>query len=192
MLFSILLLWILLYTHWLPNLETDLKCSRLLINYFFITMIISTWIPPIYVHNRLAVHVGLILILFVTFYFFIQVNEKMIFMTIMLSSSSIAYMLHRFFYFPVDWTSHSFRLLMMVLFVMGAFLAFNQLIERIAYLWSGSIVTHGLIILTNREMLNPIMLGEQTFLDFCGLAMLLLVVIQYGVMPFFTYIRSRL
>lgn len=191
MFLSILLLWILYYTHWLPGLEKDVQCSRWIINGFLLTMMVSSWLPPIHLDSRVAIHVGMIMIGIASFYCWIQINEKAIFLVLLLSSCSLVFMIHRIFYFPVDWDSLSFRIFMIVFFVFGAFLLFQQFIERAAYLWSGCLVTHCFLLSAYFEMFNPAVLGEQTFLDFCGFAMLVLVLIQHGMGPFWIRLRNR-
>lgn len=190
MLFFILFFWILLYTNWLPRLEKDLHCSRTYIYLFLCLMIVSHWIPHIDLDSKWTIHVGLIMIIFICFYFFTHITQKIFFLSILLSSSSIAFSFHEVYHIHTDWTLFSFRLLMIFLFVFGAFIAFKELVERVTYLWSGCWITHGLILYAHQDMLNPAVVGGQEFMDFCWLAMIILVLLQYRMKPFLSRFRN--
>lgn len=191
MLFSILLLWILLYTHWLPHLEKQLHCSRWQMNLFLVLMILSYWIPLLYLTSRFAVHVGFIFIIFLFFYFFVHVREKVRFWVMLLSASTIAFTLHWICFLPVDWDDQTVRLFMFSFFAIGSFLPFSSFYERIAFLWGGCLLIHVLLLIVNGEMLNPVVLGEQPFLDFCWFAMLGFVLLEHGIHSLRIHLRGR-
>lgn len=190
MLFSILLIIILLYTDWLPHFERHVPYSRRLISCFLWVMLSTYWIPRIEVDSGFMIQVGLIFMGLLCLYFFMQIHQKLFFLSVLLSSCSIAYCFHEIFHIHLDWTSRSFRFLLIFLFVIGAFVVFKDFLEQMTYLWSGCFLTYGLILWTHREMINPIVVGEQEFMDFSWFAMLILVLLHNWVKPFLTSVEN--
>lgn len=185
MLFPILSFWILLYTNWFPDIEKKLRCSRKIIYFFLLSMVGSEFISPIGLGEFFSIHIGFLLILVTCILFFIQINEnqRLPILSVLVSSSTIAFSFHEIYHFHMDWSLSSFRWFLVILFVLGALIAFRDLIGQVVYLWGGYLVTHCMIVFAHQEMLNPLQLGNQDFMDFCWLSMILLVGAHYGINP---------
>lgn len=182
MVFGIIFILILLYTGWLPTLAKESRYSANTIYFFLLTMLMTSFFSWFRLHERLWIHVSWLLLLVACICLFYQIRayKRGWFLSVVLSSASIAFSFHEIFHLHTDWTQLSFRVLLLLLFVCGGLLAYRTWVERICYLWSGLIVTDVMILCSHQDMLNPIIIGEQDFLDTCWLLLLFLMLAHFG------------
>jgi hypothetical protein len=192
-LLCITILCILFFTGWLPGLEQELSVNKRDLFIFLALSFGLTGRSPWNVNLALQIHPG-IFVLFILFFIFlkkISLVRLLRLASFSLCTSSLLFFWHEMFRMSADWSHSVFRMVTAVVLPLGAMAVTKALGEKILFLTLSLLSLHFLLLYFHREVLNPILIGEEAFLDTFWLTMSVFILLTDPVPSFVLWIKER-
>lgn len=189
----ILTLYILIFTGWFSAFTQDLGASRRMIGSFLIMAAVLAQTPAIPVQSTFSIQPGSLTLLGLLYAFGRKTNRQF-----WVSSSSLAIFLgsalffwHELTHVDTDWTDPIFRLVALLLFIPIVMGCTKRIEEQIVLVISGFIISHLWILFFHHDMLTPLVLGNDEYLDTVWICLVSLFVLHYALRSLTVWRKRR-
>jgi hypothetical protein len=160
-------LFILIMTGWFPHLAEELKTQQKTILSMLLLTIVLTESPFLPIQTTLLIHPGFIALigLFLALINRISEHSLILLSSIFLFIGSILFFLHEMGHVDTAWNDSTFRTTVLILLVMLPICFTKLLVERCFLLLGSMFVVHIWVLVFHYEMLKPLVIGNDEYLD---------------------------
>ncbi|TCS93415.1 hypothetical protein [Hazenella coriacea] len=187
---------VFIQTDWLPKLELDLQADKKQILGFLVISLAMIILPSFPGSSLIQVGPGWFPGVFLFFYLLKMFPNRgyLALASISLFTGSMLFLIHEWRHLDPDWGNSYFRIVTFSLLCLISFLFSSRLNDQLLICLGGTGILYGWVMFFHREMLKPLIIGKDEYVDTTWLCLMGIVVAHYsfGWLREWIYKRKRI
>lgn len=184
---------ILIYTGWFPSVADDLAISKSVILFYLMGAIVLTGLPSMPKDQLIQIDPGFIVLIFLFIALTMKIRKKWLVSSISLCIflGSSLFLWHEISHVETDWSDLSFRGITVLSLVLIPVCFTKKLEEQVTLAIGGGLVTYAWILIFHHEVLKPLIIGNDDYLDTVWICITSLFLLHYSVRAAKEWLRKR-
>ncbi|SEN27486.1 hypothetical protein [Lihuaxuella thermophila] len=174
---------ILIYTGWFSSVADDLAIPRSMILYYLLGAVVLSGFPPVPKDQLIQIDPGFgaLLWLFVALAVKMHKKWRLSFASLCLFLGSSLFLWHEISRVETDWSDLSFRAVIVLSLVLIPVCFAKNLGDRVTLAVGGALVAHAWILIFHHEVLKPLIIGNDEYLDTVWICITSVFLVHYSV-----------